>query len=292
MTLSRPLLRFDTFGPVEVVLHDIDKNVPHIFPQHDTSFTSTLKNMVRQYSNLHGWNTVVLSVNQGMPEEEMQNFLDHPPTHRGPVVIDPTLLAPQNNAYISIDELKADSDRLVGMCESRDDVLVILYGTDGIDHLKSIQLLQARLRMMDMTFEMLKVDITPDPRGKPGLELNKNLKRLELARNVLGELNEVLDMSIRENLDPDGNRMSGSIMNARYELQFLLSHGFDPVFHHNLAAADLQLQNIPGQFPGLKLDPLAETQPQPEPQPTPHSPTHDLRHNPIYYDEMNPKPKY
>lgn len=293
MALSRPLLRFDSFGTVEVVLHDIDKNVPRIFPEHGTSFTGALKKMVKQYSGLHGWNTVVLSVSQGMPEEEMQNFLDHPPEHRGPVVIDPTLLSPQNNSYENLDTLKDDTDRLVMTCESTNDVMVILYGIDGIDPHKSMQLLQARLRMMDMTFEMLKVDITPDPRGQPDkLELSKDVKRLELARNVLGELNQVLEKSITDNLDPDGNRMSQSIMEARYEIQFLLSHGYDPAFEHNLAAAALLLENIPQQFPELNMAPVPQAQPVAETRLEPHPPTHDLRHNPIYSDEMNPKPKY
>lgn len=292
--IARPLLRFDTFGHVDQVVHDIDVHVPHIFLDHSAQFVLSLKKLVKQTSSQFGWETVVLSVNQGMPREEMELFLSSIPDHRGPIVIDPTLQNPQNNFYEKTTDLKADSERLMMMCENSNDVLVILYGTDGISHLKTVQLLQARLRMMDMTFEMLKVDLTPDPRHAPHtVELNKDAKRLELARRVLGELNHVLDVGIRENLDWDGNPVSGAIFEARNDLHFLMTQGYEPGMQHNLQVADLQLRNIPEQFSALNLAPIPQEQPRLEPQArtglhhTPHGPRHDF-----YYDENNPRPKY
>jgi hypothetical protein len=281
---SRPLLRFDAFGPVEAVLHRIDVGIPHVFPEHASAFTAALKKMVRFYSHQYGWNTVVLSVNQGMPDEEMELFLKTAPAHRGGLVIDPSLYTSGNEVYLGYEDLKADSERLVLLCQSRDDVMAILYGTDGISHAETIRLIQARLAMMQMTFEMLKVDLRADPRGsRAELELNKDLKRLEAARNALGELNVVLDANISENIDPDGNRINGPLFDTREELQYLISRGYDPMLQHNFRAADWQLQAVPQE---LNLEPP----PPAEPRPTPH-PAHDLRHNPIYDDEMNPKPK-
>jgi hypothetical protein len=279
----RPLLRFDAFGPVDVVLHQIDTGVPHIFPEQAMTFTVALKKMVRFYSHQYGWNTVVLSVNQGMPAEEMELFLKSTPAHRGGLVVDPSLNLSGNEVYPAYEDLKADSERLVLLCQSRDDVMAILYGTDGISHAETIRLIQARLAMMNMTFEMLETDLRADPRApQAALELNKDLKRLEAARNALGELNAILDANISENMDPHGNHINGPLFEAREELQHLVSRGYDPMLQHNFRAADWQLQAVPRE---LNLEP-----PPAEPRPAPQQ-VHDLRHNPIYQDEMNPNPK-
>lgn len=287
---ARPLLRFDSFGTPEQVLHDIEAHVPHIFTEHAAGFVLSLKKLVRQNANQFGWQYVVLSVNQGMPREEMDLLLSRMPKHRGPLVIDPTLLSPQNNFYEKTDELKADAERLMMMCENSNDVLVILYGTEGISHLKQVQLLQARLRMLDMSFEMLKVDLRYDPRmATHTLELNKDVKRLELARKVLGELNHVLDKSIGENLDPDGNAVGGGIMELRNDLHFLMTQGYEPGLQHNLQVADYLLQHTPQQYRDLGL---AYTPEAPRAEPTaPHHTPHGPQHN-FYYDENNPRPKY
>jgi hypothetical protein len=282
---SRPLLRFDAFGPVEAVLHRIDTDIPHIFPEHASGFTAALKRMVRFYSHQYGWQTVVLSVNQGLPAEEMELFLKSAPAHRGGLVVDPSLLTEGEKVYADYEALKADSEGLVMLTQSRDDVMAILYGADGISHAETVRLVQARLAMMNMSFEMLKVDLRADPRGsREELELTKDLKRLEAARNALGEVNLILDKNITDNIDPDGNHINGAIFDAREELHYLVSRGYDPMLQHNFRAADWQLQNVPQELN------LAPPPPPAEPRPAPQ-PARDLRHNPIYKDEMNPNPK-
>lgn len=286
---SRPLLRYDAFGTPDQVIHDIEARVPHVFPEHAAAFVVSLKKLVRQNANQFGWQYVVLSVNQGMPREELDVLLQHMPQHRGPLVIDPTLLHPQNNFYENAGDLRTDSERLAMMCEGGDDVLVTLYGTDGISHLKTVQLLQARLRMLDMTFEMLKVDLTPDPRkAAQGMQLNKDLKRLDLARKVLGEVNQVLDISIRENLDPDGNVVGSSLMELRSDLHFLMTQGYEPGMQHNLEVADYLLQNSMRQFAELSPNYVPPEPPRAQPAPA-HG--HDAQHN-FYYDINNPRPRY
>jgi hypothetical protein len=289
--IGRPFLRFDSFGSPEHVLHDISEHVPHIFTDHGDSYARTLKRMVHEAANKYLWDALALIVTQGMAEKELDLFLEHPPLSIGPVIIDPSLLNTQPNIFETNDELKKDRDRLVMLSDGAGEPLVILYGIAAIDHATQNSLIQKRLRMLDETFEMIMVELTPLQGALPwAFDLVNNLKKFQLSRNSLGELTQVIEPDTLENLDPDGN-VGGPLYETRRLVSYMMQHKYDPVIDHNLIAAALALKLTADQ---LALHKKKENAPAPKPivnkpiHPEPHL-HHDHKHD--TFDELSPHPK-
>jgi hypothetical protein len=265
-----PFPRFDSFGPAEAVLHDIEAGIPHIFPDQSAHLVFILKQMVRHHSAAQGWRVVALNVSQGMPAEEINDLLENPPLHQGPLIIDPALLHPHENIYSGTDEIRTDAGRLTALNQASDDIIAVLYGIDGMDHHKAAQLIQARLRMMDMTFELMKADIARDPAYIAGrADMKAALQPLEQAHRLLGEVR--LALNAKADLSPE------FLLNIRDNIGILLGQHLDPVMRHNLQALDIQLQQTHRYF-----------NPQPAPAFTPHTAAHTPHPE---YDGLTPQPK-
>jgi hypothetical protein len=139
--MSLPL-RYDTYGRVPHVLHDVNTHIPKLFPERAPEIIDPLTNLIHRY----GANDIVaLSVSYGRPREELEQFIDHTTQHDGPIIIDPTARTPHHQILESIELVRVNKERMIMINQSTDDLLVILYGLGDDDIFEKLELLKRRV---------------------------------------------------------------------------------------------------------------------------------------------------
>ncbi|MDX1922257.1 MAG: hypothetical protein SFW65_03890 [Alphaproteobacteria bacterium] len=148
-------LHFDTFGSLNHVLESIDRMVPIIFKGEDLSFIPTLKTTIRLHAIQHKWDVIVLSLSKGMARQELDIILNHMPEHEGPLIVDATASTPEHEVVYNEALLLARKERILRLNDETGDIMVILYGIDGIDPPMERKLLMRRMHYMGTTLDML-----------------------------------------------------------------------------------------------------------------------------------------
>ncbi|MBY0429171.1 MAG: hypothetical protein K2Q32_08125 [Alphaproteobacteria bacterium] len=148
-------LHFDTFGNVHHVLEAIDHMVPIIFKGEDLSFIPSLKNTIRMHAHEHHWDVIVLSLSKGMARQELDVLLNHLPEHEGPLVIDATASTPEHDVVYNENLLLSRKERIMRLNDETGDVMIVLYGIDGLDAPMERKLLMRRMHYMGVTLDML-----------------------------------------------------------------------------------------------------------------------------------------
>lgn len=152
---KKPPLHFDTFGSIDHVLQSIDRQVPIIFKGEDLSFIPSLKNNIRMHAHSHHWDVIVLSLSKGMARQELDILLNHLPDHEGPLVIDATASTPEHDVVYNNTLLLARKERIMRLNDETGDILVVLYGIDGLDAPMERKLLMRRMHYMGVSLDML-----------------------------------------------------------------------------------------------------------------------------------------
>ncbi len=152
---AKPPIHFDVFGSLEHVLASIDHMVPRIFKGEDISFIPTLKSTIRMHTQEHKWDVIVLSLSKGMAREELDVILNHLPEHEGPLIIDATASTPEHDVIYNEALLLARKERIIRLNDETSDVMIVLYGIEGIDPPMERTLLMRRLRYMGVTLDMM-----------------------------------------------------------------------------------------------------------------------------------------
>ncbi len=148
-------LHFDTFGNLHHVLETIDRMVPIVFKGEDLSFIPTLKNTIRMHSFQHKWDVIVLSLSKGMARQELDILLNHLPEYQGPLVIDATASTPEHDVVYNENLLLSRKERIMRLNDETGDVMIVLYGIDGLDAPMERKLLMRRMHYMGVTLDML-----------------------------------------------------------------------------------------------------------------------------------------
>lgn len=154
-TQPKKPLHFDTFGNLHHVLEAIDHMVPIVFKGEDLSFIPTLKTTIRMHAFQHKWDVIVLSLSKGMARQELDILLNHLPEHEGPLVIDATASSPEHDVVYNPNLLVARKERIMRLNDETGDVMIVLYGIDGLDAPMERKLLMRRMHYMGVTLDML-----------------------------------------------------------------------------------------------------------------------------------------
>lgn len=152
---SKRPLHFDVFGSLEHVLASIDHMVPRVFKGEDLSFIPILKRTIRLHTLEHKWDIVVLSLSKGMAREELDVILNHLPEHEGPLIIDATASTPEHDVIYNQALLNSRKERIIRLNDETSDVMVVLYGIEGIDPPMERKLLMRRMHYMGVTLDLL-----------------------------------------------------------------------------------------------------------------------------------------
>lgn len=151
---KRPL-HFDVFGSLEHVLASIDHMVPIVFKGEDLSFIPILKRTIRLHTLEHKWDVIVLSLSKGMARAELDVILNHLPDHEGPLIIDATASTPEHDVIYNETLLHSRKERIIRLNDETSDVMVVLYGIEGIDPPMERKLLMRRMHYMGVTLDLL-----------------------------------------------------------------------------------------------------------------------------------------
>ncbi len=148
-------VHFDTFGNLHHVLEAIDRMVPLIFKDEDLSFIPALKDTIRVFAHNNRWNVIVLSLSKRMARQEMDILLNHLPEHEGPLVIDATASTPEQEVIYNESMLLTRKERIMRLNDETGDVMIVLYGLEGLDAPMERKLLMRRMHYMGVTLDML-----------------------------------------------------------------------------------------------------------------------------------------
>ncbi len=154
-TPSKKPMHFDVFGSLEHVLASIDHMVPRVFKGEDLSFIPVLKKTIRLHTLEHKWDVIVLSLSKGMARQELDVILNHLPEHEGPLIIDATASTPEHDVIYNEALLHSRKERIIRLNDETSDVMIVLYGIEGIDPPMERKLLMRRMHYMGMTLDMM-----------------------------------------------------------------------------------------------------------------------------------------
>lgn len=261
--LTRAILHFETFGTVSYVLSDIDAHVPDIFADTERKLTTLLSEHVSLYASNNKWDVVSLRVSRGMARYEMNDLMENWITHTGPIMIDPTGSTPEHQTYNSGSELQSGRDRLIRVNEATGDLLIIMYGLDGIDRPVSAELAMRRLRLVNASLDLLATDIGGTSGGSLRHRLLSEGQRLAaLALQKQGYIlkgNE--DVELRSLIDPEGNMLQAELLSLFAIIHTLhLDASRDPLFKQSLEAmmVDMSVLQTTLKEMGLSFRPHEE----------------------------------
>lgn len=290
MTTNIPLGRhaaFDIAGPVDSVVHFAARDLPHLFPEVGEHLVRAVTRLVRHQAAAHGWHSVMLWVTGGMGAEALRHILGQ--THGGLVIV-PDVLGGGVHDYADAASAAAEADGLLATNEVGNDIMLVLAGSGAIDPKKAAQLVEARLRMLDMSFEMLRDDLRHDPQLMQEPEkLAKDLRLLDYAYRHIGEMHKLLEYAIAHQLRLDAQKFSETMQDSVKDINYVLLQGMGLVLMHNARGILYVLDSTPQHYPQLDL----ETGTSPEPAGTfampEQSPHHDLLMR-LHQDGMQPSP--
>lgn len=243
---SNPL-HFDTFGTLHHVLEAIDHMVPVIFKGEDLSFIPTLKNTIRMHAFQHKWDVIVLSLSKGMARQELDVILNHLPEHQGPLVIDATASTPEHDVVYNENLLLARKERIMRLNDETGDVMIVLYGIDGLDAPMERKLMMRRMHYMGITLDMMlergdDVDAGTAEEGFTGA-LQRALSHI---RNIYTQ-----DASLE--VAPRGEHSSGSAFMALSALVMAYEFTQADYLKERLSIIINEFKELPANFKGLDL---------------------------------------
>jgi hypothetical protein len=249
---------FDAAGPVESVLSHVARDVPHIFPEVSEHLVRSLTLLVHHQAKEQNWDNIMLWVASGMGEDAFGVILEQlAGAQQGGVVVNPDILNGDAKFFDTVDAAMAARDSLLATNEIGHDVMVILAGSEGIDRQREMQLLGTRLRIMDMSFEMLRDDLSHDPRLLQNPELlQKNLHLLNFAYRHIGEMSDMLEFAVANQLKLDAKQFSLSAKESAKQLNHVMLTGIGIVLMDNVKGLVRVLYAIPDQFPHLGMAPV------------------------------------
>jgi hypothetical protein len=235
---EKPLLRFETFGPVAKVIKEAEVNVPHVFGTAGEKILEPLKTVIMKYASNQAWGEMALSLSQGMAQRELDELLEREIGHEGPLVIDPSASTEEHQVYQSQTHAKLQKDRLIRANESTGDILTVMYGIDSTKREVQTRLLMHRVKMLQLTLEEAEEqdEGLRKIRGMPGMSpamkrrLSLMRRRLKTAHEGLGtvdDLNEdvhgelFLVLATIMNMGGSGSVSSHVIQNLGYQLGLL-----------------------------------------------------------------------
>jgi hypothetical protein len=202
---DKPILRFETFGPVAKVVKEAEINVPHIFGEQGEKILEPLKSVILKYASNQSWGEIALSLSQGMARGELNELLEREIGHEGPLVIDPSASTEEHQVYQSQTHAKLQKDRLIRANESTGDILTVMYGIDSTKRDVQTRLLMHRVRMAMLTLEGAEEqdEALRKVKGLPGM--NPMLqRRLAMLRQRLKNAHEKLGTADALNEDIHG----------------------------------------------------------------------------------------
>ena len=99
---------------------------------------------------------IVLDISRNMARHILNDLTQHPFPHKGGVFVDPTGSTPEH-CFLENDRiLKCDKEHMIQVNEATDDILIILFGVEGINETSNeIGILQRHVRLMGVIFSLL-----------------------------------------------------------------------------------------------------------------------------------------
>lgn len=259
----RPIVRFDTFGTVKQVLAEVDAVIPRLFPKRAAGFKSNLKKLIRTHSEANKWDTIALTVSQGMARAELDAFIEGLGHHHGPIVIDPTARTPDHQTFDSPGLVRVNKERMVMVNEATDDVLVILHGLDHVSTERKMDLLQKTLIGIAAALGIAatQLGVAPDKNAESIKNLLKAQENLKKAREKLNKKKalekkgKTADSDKKDDLDKDADDDISQEMFMSLALLAQLQRQLqeDPQLEYFLESIMLQIQRMPEKFDDLKV---------------------------------------
>lgn len=251
--LQKKVIRYDVHGPVSHVLRKIDQHLPHVFSHAPPNFIPSLKHLIKRHAAHNGWEVIALSLSQGLAREEMQNLLAHDIPHKGPIIVDPTAATPEHLTFENMKMARASMERVIMANDADNDILIIIYGLEGIDVEMERQLMLRRLRIMNSTCDMLRENFEwlDDLKDNPDRLEEKLQRALRMVRENLGKLLDYVEGAERRRADfhPDHNaHASAEMFLALVHLREALEGTTDPMLRLTLENVSMQIRHIPDNF--------------------------------------------
>lgn len=240
-------LHFDTFGTLHHVLDAIDHMVPIIFKGEDLSFIPTLKQTIKLHAFQHKWDTIVISLSKGMARQELDVLLNHLPEHEGPLVIDATASTPEHDVVYNENLLMSRKERIMRLNNETGDVLLVLYGIDGLDAPMERKLLMRRMHYMGMTLDMLLERNDDIDAGATEEAFTGALQR------ALAHIRSIYNQDKSEESIPQPERSSGSAFMALSSLVLAYQFTQADYLKERLKIIINEFKELPENFKGLDL---------------------------------------
>ena len=222
--------------------------VPIIFKGEDLSFIPTLKNTIRMHAHQHNWDVIVLSLSKGMARQELDVLLNHLPEHEGPIVIDATASTPEHDVVYNPTLLLARKERIMRMNDATGDVMIVLYGIDGLDAPMERKLLMRRMHYMGVTLDMM-------------LERNEDIEAgateegfTGALQSALAHIRSIYSHDSSEEAKPQVERSSGSAFMALSALVMAYEFTQADYLKQRLSIIISEFKELPDNFKGLGLN--------------------------------------
>lgn len=246
---------FESVGTATNVLKDASARLPIFFPDHYHEYLRTINGMISQHADYNQWDTVVLIVSKGLSRQVIEEFMQHIPSHKGEILIDPTASTPEHSSFDSENALKSSKERMIMMNEDCEDALIILYGVDGFNRATGLTAIKRQLGTLGIILDLLFEEESLTLEDLDSMENILQRERLKKIKEQISKLS--LAMSIAKS--GEDRDYTPYILSAGIVMLYstIANLSFDPnnaMLQHSLKMILHQVKSIPNAFMHLGFD--------------------------------------